>query len=91
MRGALILLTAMVFLAFWLFDPVALLHLGASCATGHCGVRKRTLALIVALAGLVWLARHGLLRWRRTRARGRAKPQRKARRVSANRVPKSRR
>ncbi len=41
MRWLAVLLAALVFVAFWLFDTVALVRLGATCVTGHCGVSVR--------------------------------------------------
>jgi hypothetical protein len=48
MRWLVFILATLVFAALLIIDPVALAQLGYSCATGHCGVRPRTLAIAAA-------------------------------------------
>jgi len=60
-RWLVFILAGLVFAALLIIDPVALAQLGYSCATGHCGVRSRTLAIaaaaIVAVIVVLRLAR----------------------------------
>lgn len=89
MRWLAVLLAALVFVAFWLFDTVALVRLGATCVTGHCGVSVRTLLLITAAVAMVLLVRYG---WRRLQhMRAAHRPKRRKGRATSGRVPKSRR
>jgi hypothetical protein len=56
MRILVLILAAIVFVALWLLDPVALAQLGYACALGHCGVRSRTLAAMAVVLVALLLA-----------------------------------
>ena len=62
MRRVIFVLAALVFVAFLLFDTVALFQLGASCVTGHCGISTRNLILIAIGAVMLWFVRRFWLR-----------------------------
>lgn len=55
MRLWLFLLAVLTVLIFMIIDPVALVRLGAICATGGCGVRPRWIWGTVAALVLIWL------------------------------------
>ncbi len=95
MRWAVLIAAALVFVAFLLFDTVALLQLGASCATGHCGISMRNLILIAIGLVMLWYARRFWQRYQAARA-AQAKRRRKVKRIkpariNADRAPRSRR
>ena len=64
-RLLVLVLAGLVFGAFWIFDPVALTQLGASCALGHCGISSR---ILLAIAGGIVAAALVLRAIRRHRA-----------------------
>jgi membrane protein implicated in regulation of membrane protease activity len=94
MRRIVLIAAALVFVAFLLFDTVALLQLGASCATGHCGISVRNLILIAVGIVMLWFVRRFWRHYQEARA-AQAKRRRvkriKPARINADRAPRSRR
>ena len=95
MRSPVLIVAALVFAAFLLFDTVALFQLGASCATGHCGISVLNLVLIAIGAVMVryaWIFWRSYRQEKARRAAKRRKVKRiKPARINPDRAPKSRR
>ena len=87
MRWVLFLVTALVFIAFWLFDLMAMLRLGQACLNGECGIPSNTLAWIAGIIVGVWLA---MITWQRLQL-ARKKQRRRRRTLIPAPKPKSRR